>query len=176
MSVVLRCPNCGTTAAHAGECEACHETEVRYFCSNHTPGLWLDTSSCPTCGARFGVADRRPPAVEPPPARTRPSVPRASITSRPSAPIRPRTRAPDYTDELGRAPPPAPLWQSLLKAALRARYLSPRALPHRERAPVGPGLGGCLRRLIMLVLLLLLALAGAVFFLGRSLLGGSGSF
>ena len=35
MSVVLRCPTCGTTQGDAGECEACSEGEVRYFCTNH---------------------------------------------------------------------------------------------------------------------------------------------
>ena len=44
--VVLRCPNCGTTRSTPGMCEACHEAEVRYYCTNHTPGLWLNASTC----------------------------------------------------------------------------------------------------------------------------------
>lgn len=64
MSVVLRCPNCGTTQATPGECDACHEAEVRYFCTNHTPGIWLDGPTCPQCAAR--------PAPSPAPPRPRP--------------------------------------------------------------------------------------------------------
>lgn len=59
---VLRCPNCGTTQRAAGECEACHEAQVRWYCPNHTPGLWLDSAVCPECGARAGQ-ERRERAV-----------------------------------------------------------------------------------------------------------------
>ena len=65
--VVVRCPNCGTTQAALGECEACHEAETRYFCPNHTPGLWLDAPACASCGARVGVA---PPAAKKPAPRS----------------------------------------------------------------------------------------------------------
>jgi hypothetical protein len=41
--VMLRCPSYGSTKATSGECEACHEAQVRYYCSNHTPERWLDT-------------------------------------------------------------------------------------------------------------------------------------
>jgi hypothetical protein len=54
MSVVLRCPACGTTQEHGGECEACSEGEVRYFCTNHDQRLWLDGPVCSRCGAKFG--------------------------------------------------------------------------------------------------------------------------
>jgi hypothetical protein len=175
MSVVLRCPNCGTTGSDTGECAACHDAEVRYFCNNHTPGLWLDASLCSACGARFGVPDRSPPVVAPPSARTRSSKPPPTSAST-RAPVRPRTREPSFPVEDERAPLRTPLWQALLQAALRARYLTPRTFPHRERTPIGRGVGGCLGRLVVLVLLLLLALAGVVLFLGRSLLGGSVSF
>lgn len=56
--VTLRCPACGTTQSRPGECEACSEGEVRYFCSNHAPGLWLDQPECKACGAKFGEAPR----------------------------------------------------------------------------------------------------------------------
>ena len=56
MSVVLRCPTCGTTQNHSGECDACSETDVRYFCTNHSPGVWLTDSRCTACGAKFGDA------------------------------------------------------------------------------------------------------------------------
>ena len=92
--VVLRCPSCGTTTAASGECEACHEAQVRYYCTNHTPGRWLDSRSCPQCGSQFGVPDpppvvhsppRRPPASPaPPPATALPSTPgRKGYTSWP---------------------------------------------------------------------------------------------
>ena len=64
MSVVQRCPNCGTTQATAGECDACHDAQVRFFCTVHE--TWLDAARCPTCEAR------KTPAVPPrtvPPAR-----------------------------------------------------------------------------------------------------------
>ena len=61
MSVVKRCPNCGTTQAAAGECEACHEGQVRYFCTNHEPGVWLAGPTCPQCDARAALP-ARPPA------------------------------------------------------------------------------------------------------------------
>ena len=61
--VVLRCPHCGTVQPASGECEACREAPVRYFCTNHSPGVWLDSASCPQCGASFGdpVPAREPP-------------------------------------------------------------------------------------------------------------------
>ena len=45
--VVLRCPSCGTTRAAPGECDACHEAQVRYYCTNHTPGRWLELAVVP---------------------------------------------------------------------------------------------------------------------------------
>ena len=57
--VVLRCPACGTTQSKVGECDACYEGAVRYFCANHEPGRWLDTPACNACGARFGETPRR---------------------------------------------------------------------------------------------------------------------
>ena len=35
-----------------GQCDACHEAAVRFFCTNHTQGLWLEGSACFQCGAR----------------------------------------------------------------------------------------------------------------------------
>lgn len=77
--VVLRCPNCGTTQAVTGECEACHEEQVRYFCTRHKPGVWLDKPACSQCGAKFGdpssaepAPPRSPPSRTPPPTWTPP--------------------------------------------------------------------------------------------------------
>ena len=72
--VVLRCPNCGTTRSAAGECEACHEAQVRYFCTNHNPGEWLEGPACPRCGAKFGD---RPASPAPAPRPTRSAPPPA---------------------------------------------------------------------------------------------------
>jgi hypothetical protein len=69
--IVLRCPNCGTTQAGTGECEACHEARVSYYCTNHSPGHWLEAPTCPQCGARFG--EPSPVAKMPPPLATRPA-------------------------------------------------------------------------------------------------------
>ena len=67
--VVLRCSNCGTTQSSLGECEACHEAQVAYYCTNHSPGRWLKAPTCPQCGAQFGEASptgrTSPPLVMP---------------------------------------------------------------------------------------------------------------
>ena len=73
MSVVLRCPTCGTTQGHAGECEACSEGEVRYFCTNHDGGVWLDGPVCGSCGAKFGDPPRKPPTPRTSSVPTRPA-------------------------------------------------------------------------------------------------------
>ena len=65
MSVVLRCPTCGTTQGHPGECEACSEGHVRYFCTNHEQGMWLDGPVCTHCGSKFGDVSRTPPTRPP---------------------------------------------------------------------------------------------------------------
>ena len=84
--VVLRCPHCGTTQATPGECEACHESEVRYYCPNHAPGRWLDGPACAECGAAVG----REPTVRPAPPRRTPAAPPLGIPRRPARPARPR--------------------------------------------------------------------------------------
>jgi hypothetical protein len=201
MSVVQRCPSCGTTSATAGECEACHEAQVRYFCTNHSPGLWLDASTCRTCGARFGDAARpTPPPVSAVPERTRSTAPARSTRRRPPSPA--PARAPASISEppprYSRAAPPTAaadpwasrerspwadegalgpgisrtaLWQQILRAALRARYAPVRAGRYRERPLVGRGAGGCVKRLLLTMVLLLLALGSAVFVFGGALLG-----
>ena len=59
MSVILRCPSCGTARETEGECEACHGPSVRYFCTSHDPGLWLTGPTCPQCDARAARARPR---------------------------------------------------------------------------------------------------------------------
>jgi hypothetical protein len=97
--VVIRCPNCGTTQAALGECDACHESETRYFCPNHSPGRWLDEPACSACGARLGV----PPAGETSPTRPGGRASGAGGTrSRSRTPASPRGR------EATPLPPPPP--------------------------------------------------------------------
>lgn len=195
MNVVLRCPNCGTTRATAGECEACHEAQARYFCTNHRPGLWLDAPVCPRCGARFGGSASVPSAARPAvpaskvPAHSTPAVrapARVSASSGPPPPSysrsRPATAAPDGSraspvrsapaleeefaaSESGLAP-----WQRLLGAVLRTRYMTLASGFGRERSLAKPSRGGCLRRLVICIVLLFVGLVIAVVVGGRALL------
>ena len=113
MSVVLRCPSCGTTQGHAGECEACFEGEVRYFCTNHDEGVWIDGPVCSRCGARFGDAPRRPSA--PPPIRpTRPAGP------------------PDFRSPGARRAPERPAPESGWRPPSRREPEEPEVLPRRS--------------------------------------------
>jgi hypothetical protein len=194
MSVVQRCPNCGTTKGTSGECEACHEAQVRYFCTNHTPGLWLEESKCPSCGARFGdapavsvrtgspapvpaaipvrtrsVGARAPASTSaPPPTYSRTSPPRASGEAWGSP-----TRSPlAHEEELAPSASRMPLWQQILQAAIRARYMPVRAARYRARPSIGREARGCVMRLLFVLVSLFLVFAGAVFLFGRALLEG----
>lgn len=176
--VVLRCPNCGTTRATPVLCEACHEAEVRHYCTNHTPGLWLDAPACKQCGARLGGPDRAPiPAPLPRPAATAPR-PRFRPAGRPGtgAPPSRRETGPGAGDAFC-APPaergtPVTSLQELLLAALHARRRPshpamderPDTLPH-TRSP-----GGCLMRFMLLMVFVFLALMSGMFLFGGSLL------
>lgn len=184
MSVVLRCPSCGTTRTTPGECEACHDAQVRYFCANHTPGLWLDASTCSKCGARFGdpAPDTAPPGI---PVRTRPpAAPPRAPTSTSAPPAPPKAGADGW--ESGERLPPAdeeeldamrrsetgasrmPLWMKILRAAVRAREMRSAAPPETPR--IGRGSGGCLTRLVLVLLVLFVVVATALFLVGRALL------
>ena len=144
MSVVQRCPSCGTTQDAPGECEACHEAPVRHFCTNHDPGLWLEGSRCPTCDARAAEAARL------------------------AAPPRP---APRPQGARGPAPTPAPRapWPELFRTPALARYRSAEAASAGEVMPMGRALGGCLMRLLMIAVVLAVALVAAAYFLARAL-------
>jgi hypothetical protein len=185
--VILRCPNCGTSTTAPGECEACHEAQVRYYCTNHKPGRWLDASACPQCGAKFGDPVRPPASPIPPVASTRP---RTTVTS--PAPMRadpppspPRTVAKPWgRRERERSPAPeveagderasvrdirTARMLEILRAASRAGRTSRGATyTTPEAPPVGAALGGCLMRFVILAMFLLIA-----FFLMLSLVGGS---
>jgi hypothetical protein len=177
MSVVLRCPACGTTQGRAGECEACFEGGVRYFCTNHDKGIWLDGPVCSRCGGRFGDAPAKP---------TRSRAPDVPITPAGAPDFRPpaRRRAPEPPPEpdFGRRPPrrferDAPAEPEVLprttslgellekitegRARTGGRYEAevPWAEPPARR---GPPLAGCLLRIAGMVFLLIVA---AVIFL-----------
>jgi hypothetical protein len=190
--IMLRCPNCGTTRVTLGECEACHEAQVRYYCTNHTPGHWLDSSSCPQCGAVFGESMDNParPAPARRPGRPAPAAPRRTTTSFPGVAPGPlptpagrstagesssgapeRLPPPDYEEAADRSAYSSrgPSLQDLLRAAATARR--PDAMSDREAAPrVQPSLGGCLGRFILIMVFLFLALIGGLSLLGSSLL------
>ena len=175
IGVVLRCPSCGTTQSHSGECDACSEGDVRYFCTNHSPGLWVDGPICRACGAKFGDAPpTRPPAIPrtpppSPPARRRPpSETRARLPRRAeppdSFPTPPPARDADR-DEIPPVPSLAEAIVDMLEEGKRRRETFDE-VPRRE--PVAPTSGssfpvmGCLGRLLLFVLLLIALGIGAL--------------
>ncbi|MBB5716501.1 hypothetical protein [Sphingomonas aerophila] len=172
--VVFRCSNCGTVQASTGECEACHEAQVRYFCTNHAPGKWLDGPSCPDCGARFGEdapassmrrshPDR--PGIQPTSRHVRPApepvdetAPWETTTSR-----LPRDGSPERL----RIPSAGTLLEAFAYAA-RARRIRKAEADETLDLPVRASGSGCLGRLFLLAFLL-----ATVFLLAPLLLGGA---
>jgi hypothetical protein len=160
--VVLRCPNCGTVQPSTGECEACREAPVRFFCTNHDPGIWVDSPSCPQCGARFGdpAPAREPPPPERP--RARPAElaePRPDPYGREDDGVGPwgagspaGSRLPSGDRPAG--PDPASLLLAMLGAAARARRGRSEEFGYEVEAPRRRRGGGCIGRLLMLALLL----------------------
>jgi hypothetical protein len=178
MSVVLRRPTCGTTQGDAGECEACSEGEVRYCCTNHDGGVWLNGPVCGSCGAKFG---------DPPREATKRPTPRTSIASTPPAGApdfrppsrrgatesssepavggRPRRAEPEELaapEVLPRTPSLGELLTEITeeRARGRARYeVEDAPWARRPAEPRRPGLhlAGCLIRIVGLVFLLIVA-------------------
>ena len=169
--VVLRCRNCGTTQATPGECEACHEGDVQYFCPNHSPGRWLDEPACSACGAMPGVPGR----TERVPARPAPAPPPDFRGRRTSPP--PGRPAPHDEDEFERevltGPVHSPgaegrLLEELIRAGLAGGPRGAPALP-----PIGAGIStafGCVRRIVVILFVLMVLAAMFVF----GLLGATG--
>jgi len=156
-AVVLRCSHCGTVQPEPGECEACHEAEVRYFCTNHSPGVWLDTDACPQCGARFGQAAAPPPprARVPDDALLEPASPAPDRIGERGGPgpwaERPTVRPRRMEDDDYPVPDPTrALFEIISAAATRAR--PPRG--GSEGAPAHRGCG-CFGALFLLALLML---------------------
>lgn len=181
--VVIRCQHCGTTQPVLGECEACHEENVRYYCPNHTPGRWLDVPSCSACGALVGVppvksrtVPRTPP---PPPPRPRPPA-REPIEIRPRPPrrdVRPE-RAEEPREEVWSAPVRTSrrVELELLDLVKTMATRAARSGGPRSASPAAPlsGLFGCLRKLVILgVVLFILAMIAfyALFGVGGLLYG-----
>ncbi|WP_324808417.1 hypothetical protein SH584_02905 [Sphingomonas sp. LY29] len=159
-----------------GQCEACHEAAVRYFCLNHKPGLWLEVSTCPQCGARFGdpVPSRREeekpverPAVSPPPTRRTPRIARDTDSVAGPWSAGP-TAEPRGT---GSAHDPFRILIGAMTAAARARSERAARREYGETVPVRRGGGGCVGRIFMLVLFLV-----ALFLMLPILLGAFFSF
>ena len=172
MSVVLRCPTCGTTQAHLGECEACSEGEVRYFCTNHDEGIWLEGAVCSRCGAKFGDAPTAPPSSRGPRELTPPAgAPdfRAPGRDRISvSPLEPgSSRGPLTRRDREELPEPALPRRTLSLGELLEEIREGRAtgsryegeVPWAEPGARRPGLplAGCLARAVGLVLLLIIA-------------------
>lgn len=153
--VALRCPHCGTVQSTAGECEACHAGAVRYFCTNHDPGIWSDTPTCSQCGARFG-------AVVAPPVITLPVPDFAPEPERPAPRAPPLLREDVPYREVARNP-----WVDLLVTASRMRRPASFAPETSDGLPIAAPLGGCVKRLLMLFLVL-----AGLFVLGALLVGG----
>ena len=175
--VALRCATCGTTQSHPGECEACFEGSVRYFCGNHTPGLWLDEPACHACGAKFGDPPKRPaarrtPAASEGPARTM-RGPRSRSPRTPGGePAGPRRRSPPprvpEPDDAPAAPSLADLLADIAEERTRRRS-ERRDVPWTSPPPPGPRMSipiaGCLVRIVLLVLFLIVLALAAVFVL-----------
>jgi hypothetical protein len=187
--VVLRCPSCGTTKAAPGECEACHEAQVRYYCTNHRPGRWLESQACPQCGSQFGVADpppaapsapgRAPPRAFPPPPTSTTRPPTSATT--PPGPTARRKGFPSWPaggpwgsrtlprDEREPRPRRDALRETLertLPELLREAAHARRSREVPEVPPIGVAVAGCLRGALLLVLFFMLALFAMSMFLG----------
>ena len=107
-AVVLRCANCGTTQDTQGECEACHEGQVSYYCTNHKPGRWLDGPVCSQCHAVYG-RDEPPPPAPPQPSKPTPARPPTSRKREIEIRRPPRTGGSrDRPDPWVRRTPPTP--------------------------------------------------------------------
>jgi hypothetical protein len=156
--VVLRCRHCGTTQGTRGECQACHEAHVEFYCTRHAPGLWLDAPKCSQCGAEFGKAAPPPTGGRAPaPARRRDPPPRPRPPAEmPSPKVDPWGRA--DAPEPPSTPPPAS--RAILERLLREHYRRRAERAPEERYVIresfGPALaGGCLRILLFMFLLML---------------------
>lgn len=190
--IVLRCQNCGTTQAGPGECEACHEAQVAYYCANHSPGHWLKTSTCPQCGAKFGDASPAAKGTPLPPTRPTPVAPirkpareepepsspwtRGTARSAASEPVWPRTVLPLPTpvreDPRTAEPDPMspPLRDILMRGPVADRYPGARRPEAAPPAQPWNAVAGLIRRLMMLAIIFIAAMILLSLFSNGSLL------
>ena len=180
-AVVLRCSNCGTTQSVRGECEACHEAQVRFYCTNHSPGRWLDGQVCAQCGAVYGRSEPTPRRAKPTPP-SRPEIPKSvegPTSSRTSDWRKPR-------GPWGRRDPPPHSGEDYVtdEAIARAKALERLreligGVYSRRRAPMDVDMpsysagsmiaGGCLRVMVIIFLMLTLSYC-TLSFLGSGLM------
>ena len=172
--VVLRCPNCGTTRSTPGECEACHEAQVvRYYCTNHDPGEWLDEPTCGDAGRirRSAAAPSAGPVAVTPAALATPAAAAharrfvraaaeggAPAGCRAALALGPATTIPGWVrqrERPQRSPHHLETAARLPAAVSRIKALLPPDLGESPdpRIVVGPSPGGCLRFLLTAVLL-----------------------
>jgi hypothetical protein len=172
--VVLRCPSCGTTRAALGECDVCHEAQVRFYCTNHTPGRWLDSGSCPKCGSQFGVSDR-PPLVHSPPRSSPASPPRQpGAPPPPAAALPPKAGRKGYTSWPARGPwgrpvlpgheretrPRSDAFREAIERRLPDRFREAARVRRMREGPDLPPIWvatGCLRPVLLMLLFFVLA-------------------
>ncbi len=174
--VVLRCPNCGTIQGSEGQCDACHEASVRYFCTNHTPGQWVEGSACPQCGARFGDPEPSPEVLRP---VERPIAPPRPTRTPRYRPAEPDPRLGPWDTEASAAPgtepsgPPAPdpfrILLGAVAAAARARSMRAERRDYDDLEPTRRRGGGCFGRVVMLLLFLIALFLLVPVFLGALL-------
>lgn len=170
MSVIQRCPSCGTTQPTGGVCATCHEADVRYFCTSHDPGIWLDDPTCPRSAEHRASTPPRP-AVE----RARVATesggvtsPRARERSEPAAiPVAARARPAVTFAPRPSLPGPAAerpaLWESVVRGAMVAR----RGSESVTRA--SSWLSKLVMRLVMIALLLGIGFVALIYFAAQSL-------
>lgn len=169
-SVALRCATCGTTQSHPGECEACFDGQVRYFCSNHSPGLWIDGPVCQRCGAKFGDAPRREPEIparstpagaapDTPPVESRP--PRSGgVGRRPARPSRSPVSG-GSSEDIPTTPSLADLLTDIAERT-RVHHEAEEVWTHSppERPSRGFPVLGCLIRLVLFIIVLIVLVFG----------------
>lgn len=169
--VVLRCPNCGTAQAKPGECEACHEGQVRHFCTNHKTGIWLDASTCPQCGARFGEAVRPAPLPAPAVRKRVPPKPAPVVEPGPWRADAPAPTGPGDVDYAAVRDALARRWLDRLTTASRMRRTPDPRRIDLEASAGEPVRGGCVKQVLMLVFILFALFVAASLLLGGALLG-----
>ena len=132
------------------------QAQVRYFCTNHEPGIWLTGPTCPQCAARSAhapVATKR--------AEARPSAVATEVGAARRRPERPRP-----IDESALEPRPErpSLWDALLRVGA--------PLAPRDPAPVSRA-GGWLKQLVfrlaVIALVLGIGVAVAIYWVVHSL-------